>query len=327
MKNKILNLFMVIISCNTLFGQVPTNGLIGYYPFTGNANDQVASLSNGTVSGATLVSDRFGNENSAYSFNGVTDYISIPTTKYLVNTYTYSYWLKTTTNKSTPQYIMSIGSPAIGGAEGYSSAMGGGKGIAFGSYCVNGFGIGTTMSSPPTLDQWHHVCITRGSSYFSMYVDGEYVDSVSTGGSDPKYGTGPYAFLVGTRFNKTYYFEGSLDDLRIYNRAVSATEVKALYNEINGANNNFNPIGYVNKIKIYPNPTIDKITIDNGDFVKYAGYTVKIMNSTGAEVFSSLVNQQQFIIDFSKLGSAGIYFVHVIDSKSNTLDIRKLVFQ
>jgi hypothetical protein len=324
-----------------MFGQVPTNGLIGYYPFTGNANDQVATLSNGTVNGATLVSDRFGNANSAYSFNGTSDYISFPTTKYLVNSYTYSFWMKITSNPTSAQYMMSIGSPAIGGAEGYASFLGANKGIGFGSYAVSGSSAGSTISSPPALNQWHHVCITRGSAYLSMYVDGKYVDSQSTGGSNPQYGTGTYAFLIGTRFNNANYFNGSLDDLRIYNRAVSATEVKSLYNEtfcfksisvtdtlvINGAINNYNPIGYVNTIKIYPNPTKDKIIIDNGDFSKYTGYTVKILNSTGGQVFSSLVNQKQFTVDFSKFASTGIYFVHVIDDKSNTLDVRKLIFQ
>lgn len=316
---------MVIISCPAVFGQVPTNGLIGYYPFTGNANDQAATASNGTVSGATLVADRFGNQSSAYSFDGVSDYISIPATKYLVNTYTYSFWLKVASSSSSAQYIMSIGSPAISGAEGYAAGIGGNKGIYYGSYSVNGSNLGKSMSSPPVLDQWYHVCITRSSSQFSLYIDGKIVDSTSTGGSNPQYGTGSYAFLVGTRFNKTYYLDGSLDDLRIYNRAVSATEAKALYNE---TNTNSNPRVYVNSIKIYPNPTTDKITIDNGDFAKYSEYTVKILNSTGVEVYSSSVNQKQFIVDFSKFGStSGIYFVHVIDSNYNTLNIQKLVLQ
>jgi len=325
MKNKIFTLFMVIISCPALFGQVPTNGLIGFYPFTGNANDQIATSSNGTVYGATLVSDRFGNQNSAYSFNGSSNYISIPTTKFLVNNYTYSFWLKPASSSSTPQYIMSIGSPAISGAEGYAAGISGNKGIYYGSYAVNGSNLGKAMTTPPTLNEWTHVCITRSSSQFSLYIDGKRVDSVSTGGSNPQYGTGSYAFLVGTRFNKTYYFNGSLDDLRIYNRAVTETEAKALYNE---TNTNSNDIAYANSIKIYPNPTIDKITIENGDFAKSSGYTVKILNSIGAEVFSSLVSQEQFVVDLSKFGStAGIYFVHVIDSNFNTLKIQKLVLQ
>lgn len=57
---------------------VPTNGLCGWWPFTGNANDLSVNGNNGTVYGATLASDRNANLNSAYSFNNVLNYISIP---------------------------------------------------------------------------------------------------------------------------------------------------------------------------------------------------------------------------------------------------------
>src|SRR5271156_6623895 len=51
------------------------NGLLAYFPFTGNANDATGNGNNGTVYGATLTSDKSGNPNSAYSFDGVTNYI------------------------------------------------------------------------------------------------------------------------------------------------------------------------------------------------------------------------------------------------------------
>lgn len=53
------------------------NGLIACYPFSGNANDQSGNNHNGTVIGATLTTDRFGNPNEAYQFNGISDYINI----------------------------------------------------------------------------------------------------------------------------------------------------------------------------------------------------------------------------------------------------------
>ena len=49
---------------------VPTNGLVGWWPFNGNANDESGNGNNGTVNGATLTTDRFGNANKAYSFDG-----------------------------------------------------------------------------------------------------------------------------------------------------------------------------------------------------------------------------------------------------------------
>ena len=49
---------------------VPTNGLVGYWPFNGNANDESGNGNNGTVNGATLTADRNGNLNKAYNFGG-----------------------------------------------------------------------------------------------------------------------------------------------------------------------------------------------------------------------------------------------------------------
>ena len=51
-------------------GYVPQNGLIGYYPFSGNANDVSGNGNNGSINGATLTLDRYSNVNSAYDFDG-----------------------------------------------------------------------------------------------------------------------------------------------------------------------------------------------------------------------------------------------------------------
>ena len=75
-------LLTVAISCAfSVFGQVPnyvpSNGLVGYWPFNGNANDESGNGNNGIVNGASLTPDRIGNPNSAYSFNGVNNWIKM----------------------------------------------------------------------------------------------------------------------------------------------------------------------------------------------------------------------------------------------------------
>jgi hypothetical protein len=74
-------------------------GLVAYYPFNGNANDQSGNGNHGTVFEATLTTDRFGNDNSAYSFDGVNDYISVNDTPELSGgsplVKTVSIWFKT----------------------------------------------------------------------------------------------------------------------------------------------------------------------------------------------------------------------------------------
>jgi len=74
------------------------SGLVACYPFNGNANDESGNGNNGTVNGATLTTDRFGNPNSAYSFNGVSDYISLNSKTKLnlgSSSRTFCVWVKT----------------------------------------------------------------------------------------------------------------------------------------------------------------------------------------------------------------------------------------
>lgn len=78
------------------FGNL-NDGLVAYYPFNGNANDESGNLNNGTVFGATSTADRFGNANRAYFFDGVNDYIRAPHSSSLDITgpITISSWIKT----------------------------------------------------------------------------------------------------------------------------------------------------------------------------------------------------------------------------------------
>ena len=69
MKNLLL-FFSYFIMSVVVYAQIPTNGLVAYYPFNGNANDESGNNNNGTVYGAKLTTDRFGKPNSAYSFDG-----------------------------------------------------------------------------------------------------------------------------------------------------------------------------------------------------------------------------------------------------------------
>jgi hypothetical protein len=82
-----------------------------------------------------------------------------------------------------------------------------------------------------------------------------------------------------------------------------------------------------NTILIYPNPASDHITIDNGNFAAMAGYSIKITNNAGQQVFQSAINQAQFYVDLSTWSGNGLYFVHLIDPKNKTVTVRKIVLQ
>ncbi len=76
---KILFFVLAFYVGTTAFSQipnyVPSNGLVGWWPFNGNANDESGNGNQGTVNGATLTVDRFGIANQAYGFDGVNDFI------------------------------------------------------------------------------------------------------------------------------------------------------------------------------------------------------------------------------------------------------------
>jgi hypothetical protein len=70
MKTRLLISALFILPISVLIGQIPIDGLVAYYPFNGNADDESGNGNHGIVYGSTPVSDRFSNENSAYSFDG-----------------------------------------------------------------------------------------------------------------------------------------------------------------------------------------------------------------------------------------------------------------
>ena len=98
-KRNLLLVIIIIVFSNTLLSQIPTNGLVGYWTFSGNANDSSGNNLNGTVNGAVLTQDRFGNSSSAFNFDGIDDYILVNDDDLLSfpnNEFTFSFWVNPT---------------------------------------------------------------------------------------------------------------------------------------------------------------------------------------------------------------------------------------
>ncbi len=486
---------------------VPTNGLVGYWPFNGNANDESGNGNNGTVNGATLTTDRFGNSNKACNFNGTTDFIEVTHNSTLTFStgVSFSFWLNIPDSS-----LNSIGLPERQPI---------GKQV---SATVPGIGFETTDATTPVLaaqfyvqggaqytdninlnvNAWIHLVGSYNGTTLKLYKDGVLI------GSD----TGVFNLLTITEnlfFGKEgvlgHYFKGKLDDISVWNRALTQQEITALYqscsnpvatitpqgstafcsggslnltastgigytyqwfrngtaisnatassysatlagnytvvissngcsstsaattvtvnpnpsvtltglnsytnfytspitltgtpsggtytgpgvssnllnpsiaglgvNSVNysyttaaGCSGNasqstivYDTLGVVcttydtittlisvtdtliinttlslpapnneNTILIYPNPASDHITIDNGNFAAMAGYTIKIENNAGQQVFQSAINQAQFYVDMSTWTGNGLYFVHLIDPQNNTVTVRKIVLQ
>ena len=342
---KLILLASLAFSINA-FAQVPTNGLVGYWPFTGNANDLSGNSNNGNVYGPVLTTDRFGNANSAYSFDGSNDSISFGDIHVLdaTNAFSVSVFFKYTTPPTFPNDWYTI--------------------VADGSYAdLPGWGIlinstqflmreldgnnGILLSYNFIQNNWYHIGLTCGSDSIKVYINGNEVGATLNLQSQLTLNTSN-SFRVGSgTMNNVpvntwpYFHSGSIDDLRLYNRILNANEIVSLFNEsicyqtitvtdtllINTTLTGFNPVTYQNTIKIYPNPTNDHITIDNGNIANLTGYQIKITNSLSQQVFQSAITQQQFYVDLSTWTGNGIYFVHIIDGQGNTIDIKKIVLQ
>ena len=89
-------LFMSQYTIAQVPSYVPSDGLVGYWPFDGNANDESDNGNNGNVNGAVSTNDRFNNENSAYYFDGINDYIIASPLALVTKSFRFHFGLKTT---------------------------------------------------------------------------------------------------------------------------------------------------------------------------------------------------------------------------------------
>ncbi len=435
-----------VFMCGKAFSQlpsyVPTDGLVGYWPFNGNANDESGNGNNGTVNGATLTTDRCGNISSAYFLDGINDYIEVIDNNSLAinGDISISVWInlssigpyrivdKTTVNLADAYMIdlsslpnnhrlrMIVANSELGNLS-------------------NQFGL--------SINQNFNLVVTYDQNEIKFYVNGILNSSVTRTGLSIENNNN--LLFGGNSLLNGNWFHGVIDDIGIWNRSLSSLEITNLYNlnccsnnlsispttntqniggnstftavtsdanptyywqtdfgqgyqtlsnygDYSGTNTNALTISNVqlanhnqpiraistsgncidtsniatvqiadtcitnvtvydtllttvtdtliinttlglpapnneNTILIYPNPASDHITIDNGNYTSMAGYTIKIENNAGQQVFQSLINQAQFYVDLSTWSGNGLYFVHLIDAQGNTVTVRKIVLQ
>jgi hypothetical protein len=196
-------------------------GLLGRFEFQGNLNDTTGQVKPGTPENGTPIygADRKGVRNSAITFNekyGVIMY-DVP----LEPNMSVSFWMKSD---------MVITDAAIAFVEGS-------RRFAFTHFDNNRFqGSYWNFNTPgyiiskPQSNSWHHMAATRDNSTYKFYIDGKLIGSSAIQTSTPDPIT-MSEYTIGYCFNAGYkYWKGSLDDLRIYNRVISATDVQALFN-------------------------------------------------------------------------------------------------
>ncbi|MBI4690777.1 MAG: hypothetical protein HY754_11020 [Nitrospirae bacterium] len=201
-----------------------SGGLVAYYPFSGNANDESGTGNNGTVYGATLTTDRFGNTNSAYSFDGNNDYIQIPNSTSLSfsDNFTFNLWFNISQKKE--QVFLSKSGDRTGlGFKGHSS---GDIDIENGRCCSALHGISAGAAN---INEWHMLTVTHGSGMIKAYLDGILQSEETTSAFDLNPNMANVEIYVGMGPSGWYYVNGKIDDIRIYNRVLTESEIQELY--------------------------------------------------------------------------------------------------
>ncbi len=203
-----------------------TDELVANYTFSGNAADETPFHNNAQVSGAQLGDDRFDQANHAYAFNGTSDAITAANSPQLNSDFTsVSFWINVNALPSGSEaFVLSFG----GWQERWKISLPPHGKLVWTTN--NSSGISDMDSGDgnelPTGD-WKHVVMTHDGVKDHIYMDGVQVAEKNVAGT---LNSTTYAFGMGYNVvDGGNFFDGSLDEVQIYNRALSAAEVLALY--------------------------------------------------------------------------------------------------
>ncbi|GGE22105.1 LamG-like jellyroll fold domain-containing protein [Psychroflexus salis] len=251
--------FIVFFGIGLLFAQtVPqTSNLIAYYPLFENANDISGNNYNGVIfNNPTLVANRFGTSNSAYFLDGEDDFIyfgdemyaSLPDTDndgFYEDSFSISIWAKSSSN-STESFIAFGVSDGL--YTGLISRMESNNQVSFNS---SNWGFNTHTSGRRSDGNWHHYVFvyTAGSSR-KVFIDGDLTGVNSDISRRFRFKT--YGLSIGREryipnqditdlSNSTINYTGSVDDVRLWNIALSDAEVASLFNYENNSTNDYSP--------------------------------------------------------------------------------------
>ena len=235
-------LVLTINNSTTNTNYLPSNGLVGWWPFNGNANDESGNAYNGTVNGAALTTDRLGATNSAYSFNGNSAFIQTPTSAVnFPSGFTISVWAKvlganTNTNCSfgCAEFLVTKGDDGQSGRISiqYSQDTGG---ETFAGVTDYSLAVNSLTQYPFPQPNWHHVVYTFDNTNYKIYLDGLLMNTIASTTAIPNLASDIVFGKMPNNTSYPYYFNGYLDDIGIWNHALTPGEITNLYSAVNFA--------------------------------------------------------------------------------------------
>lgn len=348
MKN-ILALLLVTSTSITL-AQIPSNGLVIHYPFSGNAIDASGNGFDGTVTGATLTTDRFSNTDASYNFDGSTDYVSIPASTQLQPDFPFSValWLKIDAfsavtsvafiNDEIPNIYSGcwiLYSPIGAVSAGYGDGLGTGSQHRVTKH--SNVQLGTT--------NWHFiVAVFNAENDIDLYIDcvedpGYY--SGSGNGFARSGNAGAVGRSLGHGTNS--YHDGKIDDIRLYDRALTDLEIQFMcyespcieyvtvydtiivYDTLTASINVLGADDLV-PVKIYPNPSSGSVFMELENYSELFSYSFRLLNALGQVVYQNEIVGKLNEIEGAEFYTSGNYILQLINPQGKIVSANKLIF-
>lgn len=238
----LLGFFAQAVTAQTIPSYVPTNGLVGWWPFNGNANDLSGNGHNGIVNGAVPTADRYSNSNSAFNFDGINDLIRIPHSAdlNLMGSFSASIWVNvnslpinnnnhTLITKRDDNGICCSPNVPYGLFITYQVSMAPQyykmPSAAFasgGSYSFSG------SDSIININTWNNLVYVYTTDTMKIYLNTVLIDKQLLPNSARSSNTSD--LLIGSvNRGGAEWMNGKLDDIGIWNRALTLAEIQSLY--------------------------------------------------------------------------------------------------
>lgn len=312
------------------YSAVPTGNQVAWYSFSGNATDLTSNGFHGTVFGVQQATGHLGNSNTAYSFNGVDQYIKVTNQTGLNfnQEITTSFWIKVGQFYPREAYPVSHGN--------WNDRW---------KISITNKKLRWTVKTSSkvqdldskeelSLNQWYHVICLYSGSDLEIYIDGKLSSFSPLTGS---IGTTTYDLVFGRSLpaDKNYSFNGSLEDFRIFDYELSENEIRQLktgtFTGVENQENSPEKPTINNLLPSYPNP-FNNQTVIIYQIAKNADVSISIYDLLGRKVNEFIFRNQtagEYNVNWNgtdesgKSVSSGIYLVSL--QAGNFRDVQKVI--
>ncbi len=302
---KLFFVFILLFFYN-VFGQIPQD-FVAYYPLDNNANDYSTNGFNGYIYYTQPVTGVF---NDAYSFNGLNSRIvTSANNRNITSIITISAWIKTI---SQNDYGFVVSKYDWRVDKGFHLAVWyNGHAFLGGRNTSNNYFM--VQSQMPVNDgKWHHLVGVINGNTWQLWVDCELQNTVYSSASTPDLTNNETLsfgyYPLGDTGNHRY-FNGEIDEVYLYNRELTPTELQALcdrsVNAIETSNNSDNLL--TSNIKIYPNPVENYFTIKSDKLIKH----VAVFDETGKIIINKEFHTKKINLDLIRIKVKGVYFIKI----------------